>query len=159
MIGRIYSVSTRGVSVSAAQDLLELLVAADQVVVLMEAYFSQSSDAGDSESEQIDVSIRRVTGAPTSGSGGSTPTPQPIVDGGVAASVTAEMNNTTQLSGGTNVVLHSEAFNVMAGWRFAPSRDQCMPVFGGQTRCLIELESAPADAITGNMVAVFAELG
>lgn len=158
MPGRIYTISTRGVSVSAAQDLLEHLVAADQVVELVEAHFTQSSDAGDSESEQLDISIRRVTGAPTSGSGGSTPTPQPAVDGGVAASGTTEANNTTQLSGGTNNILHAEAFNVMAGWHFIPPPESRF-VFGGQTRLVIELESAPADAVTGNLTVVINELG
>lgn len=158
MNGRYYTISTRGVSVSAAQDLLEHLVAADQVVGLISAKFTQSSDAGDSESEQLDISIRRVTGAPTSGSGGSTPTAQPTVDGGVAASGTTECNNTTQLSGGTNVVLVTEAFNVMAGWQYIPAPEERL-FFGGQTRLLIELETAPADAVTGNFTCTIVELG
>ena len=97
-MGRMYSVSFNEVAVTAASDLFELLVPAENVMILHELHISQSSDAGDSESEQIYVSIRRVTGSPTSGSGGSSATPAPLDLGDAAAGITAEVNNTTQLS-------------------------------------------------------------
>jgi len=157
MYGRIYTVSFNGVSVSAAQDLFELLASADAALVLHRLTLSQSSEAGDSEDEQLHVSIRRVTGAPTSGSGGSTPTPAPKNEDDTAAAITAEANNTTQLSGGTNTVLHAESFNVRAGLDYFPPPEHRF-TFQPSTRCLIELEAAPADAITMSGTVVVEEI-
>lgn len=157
-MGRMYSVSFNEVAATAVQDLFELLVAADQCMILHELHVSQSSDAGDSQSEQLYVSIRRVTGAPTSGSGGSSATPRPLDQGDAAAAITAETNNTTQLSGGTNVVLHGEAFNVMNGLHYVPVPD-ARPSFRGQTRCVVELETAPADSLTMSGYVIVEEIG
>ena len=157
-MGRRYTASFNRVSVSVVQDLFEILAAADIPFALEQLDITQDSDAGDAQSEQLTVTVRRVTGAPTSGSGGSTPTPRPLDQGDAAFGGTTEANNTTQLSGGTNVVLHTEAFNVMAGLHlvFPPDR---MPVFRGQTRMLIALEAAPADALTMSGTATLQEIG
>ena len=157
-MGRRYTVTTSAVAVSAAQDLLEYLVPADKILRLHECHVTQSSDAGDSESEQFRVSIRRVTGSPTSGSGGSTPTPRPNDGGDAAAGGTIEANNTTQLSGGTNVVLHEESANVMSGLHYMPTPEAKFD-FAGQTRLLIELEAAPADSLTMSITTVVEEIG
>lgn len=157
-MGRRYSVSFSGVAVSAAQDLFEYLVAADKVLTLHECHVSQSSDAGDSESEQLRCSIRRVTGSPTSGSGGSTPTPRPLDPGDAAAGGTIEANNTTQISGGTNVVVAEECWNVMAGMHYVPTPEAKID-FTGQTRLVVELEAAPADAVTMSGYMIVEERG
>lgn len=156
-LGRIYTASFNAVAISAAQDLLEILGSADSVLRLREFHFTQSSDAGDSESEQLLVSFRRVTGSPTSGSGGSTVTPVAKRTGDPAFGGTVEANNTTQLSGGTNSLYGIEAGNVMAGVHYMPPEDD-MPITAGATRILIELEAAPADAITGSGYAVIEEI-
>jgi hypothetical protein len=155
---RRYYISFNRVAVSAAQDLFELLVAADEVMILEELHITQDSDAGDTESEQLAVSIRRVTGAPTSGSGGSTPTPVAANSGDAASGITAEANNTTQISGGTNTVLLTEAFNVMAGLHYLPPPES-RPTFAGQTRCVVDLEAGPGDAVTMSGYVVVAEIG
>lgn len=157
-MGRMYTISFEGVTVSAAQDLFEVLVPADAIGVLHALYLSQSSDAGDAESEQLSISIQRITGAPTSGSGGSTPTPRPVEEGDAAAGITAEANNTTQLTGGTSVTLHRESFNVMAGLAYIPTPEM-RPIFSPSTRCLVELPSAPADALTMDGVMYIEEIG
>lgn len=157
-MGRMYSVSFNEVAVTAVQDLFELTVGADQVMVVHELHVTQSSDAGDAQSEQLYVSIRRVTGSPTPGSGGSTPTSRPLDQGDSACTVAEATNNTTQLSGGTNVVLKGEAFNVMQGLHYVPVPD-ARPVFRGQTVCLVELETAPADSLTMSGYLVFEEIG
>jgi hypothetical protein len=157
-MGRLYSISFVDVAVTAAQDLFEILAPADAVMILHALSISQSSDAGDAESEQLTCSVRRVTGAPTSGSGGSTPTPAPLEQGDAAAGITAEANNTTQLSGGTNTVLWVEAFNVMAGFIFAPTPEM-RPVISPSTRLLVELENAPADSLTMSGTLIVEEIG
>lgn len=158
MRGRIYTISFNRVAVTAVQDLFEILVPSDAVMVLHRLTISQDSDAGDSEDEQLPISIRRVTGAPSSGSGGSTPTPRPVQTGDSAAGITAEANNTTQLSGGTNVVLHAEAFNIRGGLDYFPPPEHRF-IFSPSERCLIELEIAPADSLTMSGTVVVEEIG
>ncbi len=158
MQGRTYTVPFNQVSVSAAQDLFEILGAADKVTELAGLNLSQSSDAGDSESEQLHISVRRVTGSPTSGSGGSTVTPVALDPSDAAFGGTCEANNTTQLSGGTNTVVMAESFNVMAGLPLVIP-EEMRPRISGATRLLVELESAPNDAVTMDGYATIIEYG
>jgi hypothetical protein len=149
----MYSATFEEVSVSAAQDLFELVAPADMAVKIHGLVLSQSSDAGDSESEQLNVLIHRGS---TSGSGGSTPTPAPLHVGSVASTVTVEANNTTQGTEGT--IIHSECFNVMAGLQiwWTP---ETMPVISPSGRLIVELQTAPDDAITMSGTIYFEEIG
>lgn len=157
-MGRQYIISFDRVAVTAIQDLFEILVPADKAMILHEFHITQDSDAGDAQSEQLHVEVQRVTGSPTSGSGGSAATPRPTDGGDAAAGITAEVNNTTQLSGGTAVTLASEAGNVMNGVHFTPVPES-RPSFAGQTRCLISLSAAPADSLTMSGWASVEEIG
>ena len=157
-MGRRYEIPFAEVSVSAVQDLFEILVPSDAVMIVHSLELSQSSDAADAEDEQLHISIRRVTGAPSSGSGGSTVTPAPCSPGDAAAGITAEINNTTQLSGGTNTLLYPVSWNVRGGYIYIPipeGRNEFSP----STRCLIELETVPADALTMSGVLTVSEIG
>lgn len=111
-MGLVYDSCIEAVSVSAAQDLFELLAPSDAAVLVHSLTVEQSNvDTG----EQLRITCSRVTGAPTSGSGGGTITPTPRVSGGPAAGSTVERNNTTQLSGGTAVKVADRGFNTLAG--------------------------------------------
>lgn len=152
-MGRLYSATFEEVSVSAVQDLFELVAPADMSVAVHGLVLSQSSDAGDSQSEQLNVLIHRGT---DSGSGGSTPTPAPMHVGDAASTVTVEANNTTQSSEGT--ILHSECFNVMAGlsiWWTPETR----PFISPSGRLNVELQTAPGDALTMSGTIYFEEIG
>src|SRR5690606_21725057 len=111
-MGRMYSVTFSGVSVSAAQDLFELDAPSTAVLLLHSVYIGQTSDAGDSEDEMLGISIRR--GYSTNGSRGTDPTPVPRDHGATAASATAPANNTTGASSGTEVILLRDTFHVRA---------------------------------------------
>ncbi len=152
-MGRIYSVSFVDVSVSAAQDLFEILCAADKILTLHAVNISQRNSV---TSEQLLISLRRVSGAPTSGSGGSTPSAVPLVPGDASSGATIEANNTTQLTGGTNSIIWAEAFNALAGFSFVPPYEM-RPKISGQTRFLVELEQAPAAALTMSGTIIFEE--
>lgn len=145
-------------SETAAGDMLEMLAPADAVLVLHSLSISQSTEAGDAASEQVTVSLKRVTGAPTSGSGGTTITPRPLEQGAAAAGGTYEGFNTTDLTGGTSVTLHTESFNVMNGLEkvWTP---ETRPIFSPSTRALLTLDSTPADSITFQVTCYFEELG
>ena len=152
-MGRMYSATFEEVAVTVVQDLFQILAPADSVVVLHGLVISQSSDAGDSESEQLNILIHRGS---TDGSGGSLPTPTPLHLGDAAAGTVVEANNTTQGTEGT--FIHSESFNVMAGlqiWWTPETR----PIISPSDLLHIELQTAPADSLTMSGVIYFEEIG
>jgi hypothetical protein len=149
----MYSATFEEVAVSAVQDLFEINAPSSAVVVVHGLVISQSSDAGDAASEQLNVLIHRGT---TSGSGGTTPTARPLMVGYAAFAGTVEANNTSQSTEG--VQLHAECFNVMAGlniW-WTP---ECRPVISPSGRLIVELQTAPADALTMSGTIYFESIG
>lgn len=156
----MYSVVATG-SETAAGDMLEMLAPSDAVLVIHAIHISQSTESGDSESEQLKVSLKRITsGSPavTSGSGGTTLTPRPLEGGATAAGGTYEGFNTTDLSGGTQVPLHTESFNVHNGLSIVWT-PETRPIISPSTRALLTLDSAPADSVTFEVTVYFEELG
>ena len=106
----------------------------------------------------LDIELYRVTGAPTSGSGGSTATPVSKVPGITYSGSAIEVFNTTVLSGGTSTLLEEHGEHVANGWHHvAPEGDEYE--FAGQTRLLIKLATAPADAIDLYIVLIFEVVG
>lgn len=152
-MGRIYTVVFEKVAVTVAQDLFEIVAPADAVVVLHKAHCSQDSDEGDTEAEMLSILIHRGS---TSGSGGSTPTPEPAEEGDAAFGGTVETNNTTQSTEGEQV--WAEAFNVQVGWHYIPT-PETRPVISPSRRLIIELQDAPADSLTMSGSATFEEIG
>lgn len=152
-MGRMYSATFEEVAVSAAQDLFEINAPADAVVVVHALYLSQSSDAGDAESEQLPVLIHRGS---TSGSGGSTLTARPMEAGDAAFGGTVEANNTSQSTEGNQI--HAECFNVMAGLAIVWT-PETRPVISPSGRLIIELQAAPADSLDMSGTIYFEEVG
>lgn len=156
-MGMLYTGVFQAVAVTAAQDLFEVLAPAARSVVLHKVSITQSTEAGDAQAEMLRYSIRRVTGAPTSGSGGSAVTPVSLPPG-VTFGGTLEANNTTRISGGTIVVLEEEAAHVATGWLHQPPPEQRHEIEGA-TRLVIGLESAPADSVTLSGTILFEVIG
>lgn len=155
-MGRMYSVSFVDVAVSAAQDLFEVAPADDKKVVIHGIALGQDSDVGDAAEEILSVQL--IRGHATSGSGGSAFTPSPLDPDSPAAGASAEVNNTTIASTGTAVRLHADVFNVRAGWVWIPTPEM-RPMCGqGQSRIVLRLDDAPADALTMSGTLYFEEL-
>lgn len=152
-MGRMYSASFAGVAVTAQQDFFEIVAPADSVVVIHGWSISQSSDAGDAQSEQLRVDVTRAS---TSGSGGSTPTPIPLEVGMPAFGGTCEANNTTP--GTAGVVLDARCFNVMAGIEVVYTPETRL-VLSPAGRVCISLLTTPADSLTMSGVVFFEEIG
>jgi hypothetical protein len=146
----MYSAVFEEVSVSAVQDLFEINAPSDAVVVVHGFEISQSSDT---DSEMLNLLVHRAT---TSGSGGSTPTPRPMEAGDAAFGGTVEANNTTQGTEGNHI--HSAAFNVLNGYIWMPTPEM-RPVISPSGRLVIELQTAPGDALTMSGVVYFEEIG
>jgi hypothetical protein len=149
----MYTATFEEVAVTAVQDLFEIVSAADSVTVIHSIKISQSSDAGDSESEQLNMLIHRGS---TSGSGGSTPTPAPMNLGDAAFGGTVEANNTSQSTEGT--ILGSYCFNVMAGLDIVFTPEERI-VISPSGRVIIELQTAPNDSLTMSGTVVLEEIG
>lgn len=152
-MGRMYSATFELVAVTAAQDLFEINAPSDAAVVVHGCWISQSSDAADAQSEQLNILIHRGS---TSGSGGSTPTASPLSVGDPAFGGTVEANNTSQSTEGT--ILFSDSFNVMAGWQWLPTPEMRL-VISPSGRLIIELQTAPADSLTMSGTVFFEEIG
>ena len=153
-MGRMYTASFGGVAVTAIQDLFELNAPSDSVVALHAISVTQSSDAGDSEAEMLRVQISRFSGF--SGSGGTSPTPRPHEVGDPAFGGTAEANNTTQAT--TTTVVREETFNVQIGWFYRPAPEERIILSPGGA-LVVELPTAPADALTMSGSITFEEIG
>lgn len=158
-MGRMYTITFDDVNVTVVQDLWEILAPADASMILHSLDISQRTEISDAQAEMLDISIRRITGSPTSGSGGSTSTPAPG-PGDSAAGIVAEINNTTQLSGGSNTILKKKEFHVASGleWILTPE-ERSIYTFSPSTRLLIELETAPSDEITLSGTMTIEEVG
>jgi hypothetical protein len=141
------------VAVTAIQDLFELISASTAVTVIHELSISQSSDAGDTESEQLNVLMHRGT---ATGTGGTTVTPSPMSVGDSAYGGTVEANNTTQSVEGT--LIRSESFNVMNGLSVIWTPEQ-RPIISPSGLFIVELQIAPADELTMSGTLIIEELG
>ena len=145
MRGRIYTVTFSAVAVSAAQDLFELTPAANRPIEIVGIELGQTSDTGDAQDEQLQISI--IRGHTTGGSGGSSPTPAPLSPLDAAAGFTAEANNTTIASSGTTATLHVGVWNVRAGYiNWLP--EEARPTATAANTSLVVRQTAPADSIT-----------
>lgn len=148
--GRIYAVTTGFQAVAAIQDLFEIKCPANTVLRLLTLHLGQSSDAGDTEAEQLQVLLKWGTGTFTSGSGGAAVTPVQIQREITKASgMTVERNNTTQAVAGTGAVttFWADAFWAQPGYRMSFDREVA-PTWTTENECLIVSVSAPADALT-----------
>lgn len=154
-IGQVFTVPLSAVAVSAAQDVFEIATTAETKVRIREIRLGQYSDAGDAQAELLSVLIMR--GHTTTGSGGTTPTPVNVSASTVAATSTVKANNTTVATGGSPVTIYADAWNVQAGWWYAPAEAE-MPIVDVSSRVVVRI-TAPVDAITFNATVVFEELG
>lgn len=152
-MGRMYACVFDQVAVTAIQDLFELISASTAVTVIHELSISQSSDAGDTESEQLNVLMHRGT---ATGTGGTTVTPSPMSVGDSAYGGTVEANNTTQSVEGT--LIRSESFNVMNGLSVIWTPEQ-RPIISPSGLFIVELQIAPADELTMSGTLIIEELG
>lgn len=151
---RQYYVPFDNVSVSAAQDLLELTPADDKPIKLVSFV---CSFAESETNEQLRGTIQRRTGAYTSGSGGGTPTIVPVNTIMTAAGFAAERNNTTRATGGTQQILHAEGFPSQGGWQFVPMPGFEPVAIQGEA-LIVGLETAPGSATTMSGTALVEEL-
>lgn len=156
-MGRMYSVTATGTTSTSALDLLEIIPAADQAVIVHAIEIVQTSDAGEAESEMLGVKVYRAS---TSGSGGSSVTPARLDIGDAAASMAVEGFNTTVASGTTETILNT-GFNVQAGFYYRPSPEERIVATrsGASDYLVIGVDTAPQDGLSLRIYAIVEEIG
>ncbi len=95
---------------AAAGDGGEIVAPSDAVIRLLSLTWSQEDLTA---IEKILVTISRIEGGFSSGSGGTTATPTKGESGLAASAVVLELFNTTDLTGGTKVEIYRERWNVL----------------------------------------------
>lgn len=150
-LGRLYTVPFVSVAVSAQQDWFYIKPAADKPVIIEYGFVSNvggAADAGDAQEELLSVEGLLVPATVTVGSGGSAPTPVPVLDDDTAASFTARVNDTTKATtSGTLKDKYAGGFNVRAAWEWYPPPEHRIWVKNA-TAFVFRLNSTPADALT-----------
>ena len=150
----VYYASFENITVSAVQDLFELLAPSNASVDILRIHLSQNTSE---TSEQLRARMKVISGSPTSGSGGATVTPEPA-DRGVtrAFAGTVERNNTTQLTGGTTELAWTEGFNMLAGFEWRATPEDKITIDASEY-FVLELPTAPASGTPMNGLIVFRE--
>lgn len=133
---------------TAQIDIFELLAGSGHPLDLLRIQLGQISEVGDAQEEGFVMVLKRVTGAPTSGSGGGTSTAVPTNPGGAAANVTLETGNTTKLTGGTSSELARLPWNIRGDFLYVPTPDEVIRL-DSSTRLVLELATTPADSVSG----------
>lgn len=152
MLGRLVIIDTGYQSVgTAVQDLLEVKLGSTQAGFLISAKVMQSSDEASTEAEEVQINLKRATGAFSSGSGGGSATVVKGQTGNAAHGLaTIERNNTTQATAGSGTleVLEPGVFNVLAGeWSIDLGPEQMIPL-GPSEAAILSMDETVADAIT-----------
>lgn len=147
-MGRPYVTHFKSVACTAAQDFFEILAGTSKPIKIHGFSLGQSTETGDAAEEMLVVTTNRGIGA-TSGSGGSTHTPQPIDDVDTASGATVEINNTTIMTagGGSIEELEVHPWNVRVSYVFWYTPEMRPRIEPGDY-FTVELESTPADSIT-----------
>ena len=160
-MGRIYTVVYSGTITNAGgdTDLLELQPADDKPVKLRGFILSQTSEVGDAEEEGLRISVIRLTATVTSGTGGSSVTPESMDSADTASGATCECNNTTvATTSGNTDTLYDMAWNVRASpydyW--FPDAAYCPKVKQGEA-LIIRQQTTAADDYSGVFTFIFEE--
>ena len=158
-MSRMYKVSVAPVAFTVAADLLQILAPTDAVVIVHSWEIWQTTELGDAAEEVLTLEEVRGVGAVTSGSGGSTPTAQPVEDGETAFGGTTEASNTTRMAAGAGTLetIDRHGWNVRIPYQKIYTPEE-RPVISPGNRWTLSIP-APADSTSIGVKAVIQELG
>lgn len=153
-MGRVYECGFNAVSVSAVQDLFSIQSTANMAFKVVEIVLGQVTVT---TIENLRMTFKRFSGAYTIGSGGTAVTPQKHNFGDAAATATVRANDTTQLTGGTSVILRPEVYNEINGYQYLAIPDKEIIIAPSQA-FVLSLDIAPGSARVMNGSITFEEL-
>lgn len=150
-LGRMYSGSFGGVTVSAAQDLFQVKSASGKITRIHEVIITQDTSE---TSEQLPFQMHRVS---TDGTGGATPNAAQLDPGDPPFNGVIEINNTGRATAISGSVLRREGQNILAGihWLFTP---ETRPVISPEGIVVVGIETAPATALTMSGTIILEEI-
>lgn len=141
----------KAVAVTAQQDFFEVKSSANATTLVHGFVLSQSTETGDAAEEMLQLTTNRAFGSsPTSGSGGTAPTPTTRRRGDAAFGGTVEVNNTTKIAAGTGTLttdLETFTWNERVPFVFWYTPEARPMILPGEYWTL-ELETTPADSVT-----------
>ena len=147
---RLYTVTFVAVSVTAAQELFYLKPAADKPIKLHGIELSNvggTADAGDAQEELLRVEFIRLPATVTVGSGGTAPTPNPVLPNDVAAGFTARANDTVlATTSGTALTMGATGLNIRQPTPYTPPPEWRLVCANAQA-LVARLNTAPNDPV------------
>jgi hypothetical protein len=155
-MSRFYRVTFSGVSVSAAQDLLQIKGATGKTLRIHRVW-AGATNTTIPTAQQIQTRCRLLPATVTDGSGGSTPTPQKTDQGDAAATFTTLANSTTKATtSGTAVVIEDRGDHLFSGVDIAfPDR----PTVAAGQSFVFELLSTVSGTVNLSGGAIVEEIG
>lgn len=156
-LGRAYALQFAAVSITAQQTLFYVKPAADKICIIESIFLGASggtADAGDAQEELLDVELIYLPATVTVGSGGTAPTPHPLMVNDTAAAFTGRVNDTTKAtSSGTAAVSHPDSWNNRIPYAYIPPAEH-RDIVANAAAIIFNLNTTPADAIlvSGKMV-------
>lgn len=125
-MGRKYSVTFEAVSVTAAQDLLQIKGASGKMLRILRHWVGLT-DTTLPAAQMLSLRSRYLTATVSDGSGGSTPTPVKKDPGDAAASFTALANNTSKATtSGTAVIQYENGAYLYQGDEWSYDDPPCI---------------------------------
>ncbi len=142
---------------TVVQDLFSLVAGAASVICIHECHIGQETEFGDAAAEMLDIKISRFEGGFSIGTGGTTPTEEPMHTGGVTTT-SGRTNDTTPTSGGTEAIMKRDTFHVAGGFHYVPTPEARVWV-SPTDAFIVGLMTAPDDAIDLRGYIVWEEFG
>lgn len=139
-MGAVFTAAFENVAVAAAQDFFELATGSANSAIIRRIKIT----ANKTSSEFVRVTLNRVSGAPTSGSGGTTPTIRKLSATYGTATAVVEANNTTRISGGTKETIAAELWNLLTPLEWIPADNKAGIELAASEHFTVGLEAAPA---------------
>lgn len=156
---RIYEVTFENVTVSAAQTLVSLTIAAGVRTVKVKRMRVGATNTSIPTAQMLQIRARLSSATFTVGSGGAAATPRPVDIGDSAATATARVNDTTTgTTTGAFTVLEETGCHIYAGYDFSYPQGR-EPVFGGAEAFLFELLSTVSGTCAFSGGVTFEETG
>lgn len=137
---RVYSIPFQALGLStSAQDLWALTTSSTRPVSVEEIRLDPCATSV----SEFKLSLSLFTASFTPGSGGSTATIAKRNQNDAATNATCKLQNTTQTTGGTQVVLDAGSWNLVNGWFWQPINADHNIIIPVSSCFVVSLDSTP----------------
>lgn len=145
--GRLYTTGFQGVSVTAVQDLINVIAGSSKIFGVHSVNIGQITQT---TVGNLRLRLRYLPVTVSNGTGGGAGVVKPYVPGDVAATVTSRINDasTQATSSGTAVDLWDDVFNPINGFLWVPPVPGRPYIIGLSGAFIVSLDTAPASAMT-----------